>query len=376
MNFEVKQTQKDSSARNGLMKTDHGEIATPVFMPVGTLGTVKTIHQSELETIVQSKIILGNTYHLFLRPGVEVLEKAGGLHAFMGWNRSLLTDSGGFQVYSLAQIRQINQEGVIFRSHIDGTEYQFTPEKVIDIQRSIGADILMAFDECPPYPASYQYTKDSMDLTHKWLDRCLERMENTKPLYGHRQFLFPIVQGGVFKDLRKSSAEFINKRPSDGVAIGGLSVGEPVDTLYEVTAYLDDLLPREKPRYLMGVGTPANILESIHRGIDMFDCVLPTRNARHGLLYTPSGILNIKNKRWANDFSPINDSRLSYLDDYYSKAYVRHLFYAKEYLGPQIATLNNLVFYQWLTEEARDHIQNGDFVKWKNDIIPYLTHKR
>ena len=376
MEFSLDTTLKNSKARTGTLITGQNRIPTPVFMPVGTVGTVKTVQQKDLIETVQAQLILGNTYHLYLRPGLKLMEEAGGLHRFMGWDRSMLTDSGGFQVYSLANIRQITEEGVTFRSHIDGSEHQFTPEKVVDIQRSIGADYIMAFDECPPYPSSYEYAKNSMTLTHRWLDRCLNQMEKTQPKYGHDQALLPIVQGGAYQDLRAESAEFVASRATSGVAIGGLSVGEPVSTMYEITDFLHEYLPKDQPRYLMGVGTPANILENIHRGVDMFDCVLPTRNARHGLLYTADGIINIKNQKWQHDFTPLNNPPLSYQDTYYSKAYVRHLFYAKEALGPQIATLNNLVFYQWLMEEARNHIQAGDFVEWKEAMMPYLTRKR
>ncbi len=376
MEFTLSHDLKNSAARCGTLYTDRNTIFTPVFMPVGTLGTVKTVQQKDLVETIQSSLILANTYHLYLRPGIDTIHKSGGLHDFMGWSDSILTDSGGFQVYSLAKIRQISEEGVRFRSHIDGSEHQFTPEYVIDLQRTIGADIMMAFDECPPYPSSYEYTRESMELTHKWLDRCLKSTADTQPLYSNSQAMFPIVQGGIYKDLRKRSAEFVASRANSGIAIGGLSVGEPIASMYEITEYLNDLLPHNKPRYLMGVGTPANILESIHRGVDMFDCVLPTRNARHGLIYTKEGIINIKNQKWQHDFSALNDSPMSYLDHYYSKAYIRHLFYANEYLGPQIASLQNLIFYQWLMEEARNHIQQGDFVEWKDNIIPFITRKR
>lgn len=376
MEFKLSHELKNSAARSGTLQTDRNTIPTPVFMPVGTLGTVKTVQQKDLTETIKSNLILGNTYHLYLRPGMETIHKAGGLHKFMGWSESILTDSGGFQVYSLAKIREISEKGVTFRSHIDGSEHQFTPEYVVDIQRTIGADIMMAFDECPPYPSSYEYVRESMELTHQWLDRCLKSTTDTEPLYHNSQTMFPIVQGGVYKDLRKQSAEFVANRADSGIAIGGLSVGEPIETMYEITEYVNALLPNNKPRYLMGVGTPANILESIHRGVDMFDCVLPTRNARHGLMYTKGGIINIKNQKWQHDFKPVNDEPMSYLDQYYSKAYIRHLFYANEYLGPQIASLQNLIFYQWLMEEARNHIYQGDFVEWKDQLIPYLTRKR
>lgn len=344
-------------------------------MPVGTLGTVKTIPQEALGQVVNAPVILGNTYHLYLRPGLEVIEDAGGLHQFMSWPGTMLTDSGGYQVFSLGQNRKIDEEGVQFQSHIDGSYHRFTPEGAIAMQRSIGADIMMAFDECPPYPCSYGYAKASMELTHRWLDRCLKAFEDSKPLYGHGQALFPIIQGGTYKDLRKTSAEFVKQRAVDGIAVGGLSVGEPINLMNEVTAYLNDLLPKDLPRYLMGVGLPANLLESIHNGIDLFDCVLPTRNARHGLIYTKQGVINIKNKKWEKDFRPVNDPPLSYLDYTYSKAYLRHLFQASEPLGPQITSLLNLVFYQWLMEEACQHLDDGHFVEWKDALIPYLTRR-
>lgn len=344
-------------------------------MPVGTLGTVKGIHQRELEEDVKAPIILGNTYHLYLRPGIDVLESAGGLHKFMGWNGLILTDSGGFQVYSLSNIRKITEKGTEFQSYIDGSRHFFSPEGVIDIQRSIGADIMMAFDECTPYPCEWKYAENSMHMTHRWLDRCIAQYNDTQPKYGREQVLFPIVQGSVYKDLRKKSAEYIAASGLPGNAIGGLSVGEPEEILYDMTEFVCDILPAEKPRYLMGVGTPANILECIHRGIDMFDCVIPTRNARHGHLYTAEGIINIRNAKWKNDHSPLNSTPMSFLDRYYTKAYLRHLVYSNEYLGVQIASLHNLVFYLWLVREARLQILEGSFVKWKDEMVIKLSRR-
>lgn len=375
MHFELQSRDPGSKARAGILHTDHGPIETPIFMPVGTAGTVKGLHQHELKTEVNADIILGNTYHLFLRPGTEVLEKAGGLHKFIGWDRPILTDSGGYQVYSLSGSRKINEEGVKFQSHIDGSYHFFTPERAIDIQRSIGADIIMAFDECTPYPCDYNYAKRSMHMTHRWLKRCFEQMDRTEPLYGHEQALFPIVQGSVYKDLRKESAEAIASHNAIGNAIGGLSVGEPDEDLYEMTDLVCDILPSEKPRYLMGVGTPVNLLECISLGIDMFDCVMPTRNARHGMLFTSEGIINIKNKKWEMDFSPLDPNGIALVDQVYTKAYLRHLIKSNETLGIQIASIHNLTFYLWLMREARKQILAGTFVSWKNAMIPKLQNR-
>lgn len=344
-------------------------------MPVGTAGSVKGVHQHELKEDVNAQIILGNTYHLFLRPGLEVLEGAGGLHKFINWDRPMLTDSGGYQVYSLSGSRKLDEEGVTFQSHVDGSYHRFTPERAIDIQRSIGADIIMAFDECTPYPCPYDYAKNSMEMTHRWLKRCFEQMDRTEPKYGHQQALFPIVQGSTYKDLRMKSAETIASYDSLGNAIGGLSVGEPDEDLYAMTELVTSILPKEKPRYLMGVGTPVNILEGIALGVDMFDCVMPSRNARHGMLFTSEGIINIKNKKWENDFSPIDPNGTSYVDSTYSKAYLRHLLRAKENLAIQIATLHNLSFYLWLVKEARKHIVAGTFTEWKNAMVPKLSNR-
>ena len=373
MRFDLQATDSKSKARAGLLQTDHGEIQTPIFMPVGTAGTVKGVHQHELKDDVKAQIILGNTYHLFLRPGLEVIEQAGGLHKFNGWDKPLLTDSGGYQVYSLANSRKITEEGVKFQSHIDGSYHFFTPERAIDIQRIIGADIIMAFDECTPYPCEKKYAENSMHMTHRWLDRCISQMNQTTGKYGYNQTLFPIVQGSVYPDLRKQSAEYIANAGAAGNAIGGLSVGEPDEDLYSMTNLVTDILPTDKPRYLMGVGTPVNLLECIALGIDMFDCVLPSRNARHGMLFTRKGIINIKNKKWANDFSPIDPEGTSYVDSFYSKAYLRHLIVAKENLAIQIATLHNLTFYLALMAEAREHILQGDFMDWKETMIPKLS---
>lgn len=375
MNFIVSHRDKGSKARAGTITTDHGEIQTPIFMPVGTAGTVKAVHQHELRDDIKAQIILGNTYHLYLRPGLEVIQKAGGLHKFNGWEKPILTDSGGYQVYSLAGTRKIKEEGVKFQSHIDGSYHFFTPEYAIDIQRAIGADIIMAFDECTPFPCEYNYAKKSMQMTHRWLTRCVNRMHETNPFYHHNQALFPIVQGSVYNDLRTESAKFIADCDMPGNAIGGLSVGEPDEQLYEMTALVADILPDEKPRYLMGVGTPANILECIALGIDMFDCVMPTRNARHGMLFTQQGILNMKNAKWKDDFSPLDEYGTSYVDKVYTKAYVRHLFHAGEILGMQIASIHNLAFYLWLVSEARNQIQNGTFTEWKNSMIPKISQK-
>jgi queuine tRNA-ribosyltransferase len=369
MFFNLQHTDSGSKARAGLIKTAHGEIETPIFMPVGTVGSVKGVHQTELVDDVEAQIILGNTYHLYLRPGTEILEKAGGLHRFMNWSKPILTDSGGFQVYSLGDIRKITEEGAKFKSHIDGSSHMFTPERVMDIQRQIGADIIMAFDECPPYPCDKNYATESMHLTHRWLQRCMKRIDETEPLYGHDQFLFPIVQGSTYPDLRKQSAAFVAEQNCVGNAIGGLSVGEPHEDMYAMTDLVCTILPQHKPRYLMGVGTPANILESIALGVDMFDCVMPTRNARNGMLFTSEGIINIKNRKWADDFSPIDPKGTSFVDHTYSKAYLRHLFTAKEYLAKQIATLHNLNFYLWLVKEARKQIQANTFSSWKNMMV-------
>jgi len=365
MKFSVLTTDQQTNARLGRFETDHGSFETPTFMPVGTLGSVKGIHQRELENDIQARILLGNTYHLFLKPGTTIVEEAGGLHQFMGWKRPILTDSGGYQVYSLSKIRKISEEGVQFQSHIDGASHMFTPENVVAIQRSIGADIIMAFDECTPYPCSYEYAQRSMNLTHRWLDLGLERFNATMPLYGYDQTLFPIIQGSVYRDLRMQSTEYIAEKNTIGVAIGGLSVGEPVDQMYEMTGRVCEQLPADQARYLMGVGTPANILNGIELGIDMFDCVIPTRNARHGLMYTPEGIINIKNEKWKNDFTPVNDPPLSYLDHYYTKAYIRHLMHSNEILGAQIASIQNLVFYLWLIDEAKHKIKQATFKSWK-----------
>ncbi len=376
MHFEVFHQDKQSKARTGKVLTDHGEIETPIFMPVGTAGTVKGVHQHELSDAIKAQIILGNTYHLFLRPGMTTMEAAGGLHKFIGWNKPMLTDSGGYQVYSLASSRKITEEGVKFQSHLDGSYHFFTPERAIQIQRSIGADIIMAFDECTPYPCDYQYAKKSLKITHDWLDRCIIEMNASEPKYGHSQALFPIVQGSVYKDLRVASAEKIASCNAEGNAIGGLSVGEPEDELYEMTDLVCSILPKDKPRYLMGVGTPANLLECIALGVDMFDCVMPSRNARHGLLFTWSGTLNIKNEKWANDFSPIEEKSELFSDRVYTKAYLRHLIKAGEYLGVQVATLHNLNFYLELMQEARNQINAGTFTPWKDKLIPILKQRR
>lgn len=376
MHFEKLYTDTKSKARLGRLQTDHGTIDTPIFMPVGTAASVKGIHQQELREDIKAQIILGNTYHLYMRPGMEVIEKAGGLHQFMNWERPILTDSGGYQVYSLSGTRKILEEGVRFQSHLDGSYHVFTPEVAVDIQRSIGADILMAFDECTPYPCEYEYAKKSLALTHEWLKRCFVRMDQTQPKYGHQQTLFPIVQGSVYKDLRIQSAEFMSEYGEVGIGIGGLSVGEPEKDLYEMTQLVTDILPQEKARYLMGVGTPWNLLECISLGIDMFDCVLPSRNARHGLLYTMEGTLNIKNKKWEFDFTPIDETTQLWSDKVYSKAYLRHLFRAQENLGLQIATLHNLTFFLSLMEEAREKIASGEFLSWKNELVPNLMRRR
>jgi queuine tRNA-ribosyltransferase len=367
MEFELAARDSNSNARAGVITTAHGTIETPIFMPVGTVGSVKAVTQQQLRDEVKAEIILGNTYHLYLRPGVEVLEQAGGLHKFNGWDRPILTDSGGYQVFSLANNRKLKEEGAVFQSHIDGSRHLFTPENVIDIQRTIGADIIMAFDECPPYPSEYDYAKKSMELTHRWLARCVQRMNETEPKYGYEQSLFPIVQGSTYKDLREQSADFIAAMECDGNAIGGLSVGEPEEMMYEMCALCTERLPADKPRYLMGVGTPWNILENIALGIDMFDCVMPTRNGRNGMLFTSKGVVNIKNKKWATDFSPIDDGIDCPTSNYYTKAYLRHLFVANEILGLQIASIHNLAFYLHLVKQARTHILQGDYNSWKRN---------
>lgn len=373
--FTLQTTDPGSSARAGVLQTDHGEIQTPIFMPVGTVGTVKAIAQDQLRDIVQAQIILGNTYHLYLRPGLNVLEGAGGLHKFIGWDRPMLTDSGGYQVYSLAKSRKINENGVVFQSHIDGSRHLFTPESAMDIQRVIGADIIMAFDECPPYPSDYRYAKDSMELTHRWWTRCKEHMAKTEPKYGHKQFLFPIIQGSTYNDLRVASAEFMAKQDAPGIAIGGLSVGEPAEEMYKMTELVTPILPTDRPRYLMGVGTPENILTCIGLGIDMFDCVMPTRNARHGLLFTQNGIINIKNQKWQDDYSPVDPDGPCQASRETSKAYLRHLIHSGEILGGMLATQHNLSFYLWLVGEARRHILAGTFTPWKDAMIPRLTQR-
>ncbi len=375
MKFTIAHSDKNSAARTGVIETDHGTIVTPIFMPVGTAGSVKGVHQHELKGTIQAQIILGNTYHLYLRPGIETLQKVGGLHRFNGWDRPILTDSGGYQVYSLSGRRKIKEEGVTFQSHIDGSRHFFSPEKVIDIQRAIGGDIIMAFDECTPYPCDYSYAKKSMEMTHRWLERCIDHFDKTKNYYNYNQTLFPIVQGSTYKDLRKISAEVIASANQSANAIGGLSVGEPAAEMYEMTAIVCDILPKEKPRYLMGVGTPANILESIALGIDMFDCVLPSRNARHGLLYTAEGVINIKNAKWKDDFSPIDENSTCPTSCFYSKAYLRHLITTKEILGAQIATLHNLTFYLWLVSEARKQIEANTFTNWKQAMIEKVQRK-
>ena len=375
MKFELKSQDPKSKARAGKITTDHGVIETPIFMPVGTVGTVKGVHQTELKTEINPDIILGNTYHLYLRPTTKILEQAGGLHKFMNWDRNILTDSGGYQVYSLSGRRKINEEGVKFKSHIDGSMHFFTPENVMEIQRIIGADIIMAFDECTPYPCDYNYAKRSMHMTHRWLKRCIKHLEKTPLKYDYNQTFFPIVQGSTYKDLRKQSAEFIASVGAEANAIGGLSVGEPAEELYAMTDIVCDILPEDKPRYLMGVGTPINILENIALGVDMFDCVMPTRNARNGMLFTAHGSINIKNKKWENDFSAIDDMGITYVDTLYSKAYLRHLFASKELLGKQIASIHNLGFYLWLTREARKHILLGDFAVWKDKMVKQMNKR-
>ncbi len=373
MQFEIKATDTQSSARRGVITTDHGVIHTPVFMPVGTVGSVKGVHLREIKNDIQAQIILGNTYHLFLRPGLEILQQAGGLHKFNGWDKPILTDSGGYQVYSLSGTRKLTPEGVVFSSHIDGSRHVFTPENVMDTERIIGADIMMAFDECTPWPCDYKYAKDSLAITHAWLARCMKRFHETDPKYGYYQSLFPIVQGSTFRDLRIQSAEEVSKYNADGIAIGGLSVGEPAEQMYEMTELVCGILPKDRPRYLMGVGTPANILESIALGVDMFDCVMPTRNGRNGMIFTSEGIMNMKNEKWKDDFSPLDENGNCYVDIDYTKAYVRHLFKAGEMLGPMIASIHNLAFYQWLVAQARLHIEQGDFMQWKPQMLKKVT---
>ena len=375
MKFDLKTTDPKSKARAGEITTAHGTIETPIFMPVGTVGTVKGVHQTELKEQINPDIILANTYHLFVRPGMGILEKAGGLHQFMNWDRPILTDSGGYQVYSLSGRRKINEEGVKFKSHIDGSMHFFTPENVMETQRTIGADIIMAFDECTPYPCDYNYAKRSMHMTHRWLNRCMNHLEKLPYKYGFEQTFMPIVQGSTYKDLRRQSAEYIANAGADANAIGGLSVGEPADEMYAMTEVVTEILPEDKPRYLMGVGTPINILENIALGIDMFDCVMPTRNARNGMLFTAHGSINIKNKKWEDDFSPIDAMGITGVDTMYSKAYLRHLFAAKEMLGKQIASIHNLGFYVWLTREARKHILAGDFRAWKDKMVKQMDKR-
>ena len=373
MKFTIASNDPKSSARAGFLQTDHGIIETPIFMPVGTVGSVKACHIRDVKDEVKAQIILGNTYHLYLRPGLDVLEAAGGLHKFNGWNRPILTDSGGFQVFSLTGIRKMKEEGVEFRSHIDGSKHLFTPERVMDIERSIGADIMMAFDECAPGTSDYNYAKQSMERTHRWLDRCVQRFSETEPKYGCYQSLFPIVQGCVYRDLRGKSAEYIASKNADGNAIGGLAVGEPAEKMYEMIELVNTILPKDKPRYLMGVGTPANILEGISRGVDMFDCVMPTRNGRNGMIFTSEGIINLKNEKWKCDFSPVDPNGETFVDAQYTRAYLRHLFIAGELLGPMIASLHNIGFYLWLVREARKRILAGDFAEWRDTMLVKVT---
>ncbi|HEU4496125.1 MAG TPA: tRNA guanosine(34) transglycosylase Tgt [Flavobacterium sp.] len=375
MKFDLLHSDPQTKARAGKITTDHGSIETPIFMPVGTAASVKGVHQRELKDDINPDIILGNTYHLYLRPQTQILEKAGGLHKFMNWDRNILTDSGGYQVYSLSANRRIKEEGVKFKSHIDGSYHVFTPENVMEIQRTIGADIIMAFDECTPYPCDYRYAQRSMHMTHRWLDRCIGHLEKLPYKYGYEQTFFPIVQGSTYKDLRQQSAEYIANAGAKGNAIGGLSVGEPAEEMYAMTEVVTAILPEDKPRYLMGVGTPINILENIALGIDMFDCVMPTRNARNGMLFTAHGTINIKNKKWEDDFSPLDEMRHTYVDTEYTKAYLRHLFAANEYLGKQIATIHNLGFYMWLVREARKHILEGDFRSWKEMMVRQMDKR-
>ena len=375
MKFDINALDANSKARAGVIETSHGSIKTPIFMPVGTAGSVKGVNQRDLSHDVKAQIILGNTYHLYLRPGIETLRLAGGLHQFINWDQPILTDSGGYQVFSLAENRKLKEDGAHFRSHIDGSKHIFTPENVVDIQRIIGADIVMAFDECTPYPCDYDYAKKSMQLTHRWLERGIKRFDETEPLYGYQQNYFPIVQGSVYKDLRIQSAETIASFEREGYAIGGLSVGEPIEDMYAMIEIVNTILPENKPRYLMGVGTPVNILEGIERGIDMFDCVMPTRNGRNGMLFTKNGIINIKNVKWKNDFSPIEENGVSFVDQKFSKAYLRHLIVSKEILGAQIASIHNLSFYLWLVTEARNRIIDGSFASWKKDMVKKLAKR-
>lgn len=375
MDFRLTHTDTASNARAGVINTDHGEIATPVFMPVGTVATVKAVHMRDVDEDVKARIILGNTYHLYLRPGLDILKAAGGLHKFNGWSKPILTDSGGYQVYSLAHRRKMNEEGVVFQSHIDGSRHLFTPERVMDIQRVIGADIMMAFDECTPYPCDYDYAKKSMERTHRWLDRCVARFNETEGLYGYKQTLFPIVQGSVDRDLRIQSAEKIASIGADGNAIGGLAVGEPIETMYEFTEMVCNILPKNKPRYLMGVGTPANILEGISQGVDMFDCVMPTRNGRNGMIFTRNGIINLRNEKWKADFTALDPDGTSFVDSAYTRAYLRHLFVAGEMLGPMIASQHNLAFYLWLVDEARRKIEEGTFASWKQSMVTKVAQR-
>ena len=375
MDFKLQYTDGQTKARAGLITTDHGQIETPIFMPVGTQGAVKAVHMTELKKDIEAQIILGNTYHLYLRPGLDILKQAGGLHKFNSWDKPILTDSGGFQVFSLAENRKLTEEGAIFRSHIDGSKHFFTPESVMDIQRVIGADIIMAFDECTPGDADYTYAKKSLDLTERWLDRCFTQFNATECEYGYKQALFPIVQGCVYPDLRRRGAENVATKGADGNAIGGLAVGEPTEKMYEMIEVVNEILPTDKPRYLMGVGTPANILEAIERGVDMFDCIMPTRNGRNGQLFTRNGIMNMRNKKWANDFSPIEENGASFVDTLYTKAYLRHLFITNEILGLQIASIHNLAFYLQLVKEAREHIIAGDFSGWKKDMVENVSRR-
>ncbi len=375
MTFKLQHTDPKSEARAGLITTDHGQIQTPIFMPVGTLGSVKGVHLHELKDDIKAQIILGNTYHLYLRPGLEVIERAGGLHKFNGFDRPMLTDSGGFQVFSLSGIRKLTEQGAEFRSHIDGSKHMFTPESVMDIERTIGADIMMAFDECPPGDSDFEYARKSLDLTERWLDRCIKRFNETEPKYGYQQSLFPIVQGCTFPELRKCAAENVASKGADGNAIGGLAVGEPTDVMYEMIEVVNAILPKDKPRYLMGVGTPQNLLEAIERGVDMFDCVMPTRNGRNAMLFTKHGVMNMRNKKWELDFSPIDAEGDSYVDTTYSKAYLHHLFKAKELLAMQIASIHNLAFYLWLVSEARKHIIAGDFTPWKAQMVKTVAER-
>ncbi len=375
MTFELQQTDSLSQARTGIIHTDHGDIQTPIFMPVGTEATVKGVHTHELKDDIRAQIILGNTYHLYLRPGIDIIQKAGGLHKFNGFDRPMLTDSGGFQVFSLTNIRKLKEDGCEFRSHIDGSKHFFSPEKVIDIERAIGADIMMAFDECPPGTADYQYAKKSLQLTHSWLKRCFDRFNTTQPLYGYQQSLFPIVQGCTYKDLREESARYVTQFNADGYAIGGLAVGEPAEVMYEMIEVVNAILPLDRPRYLMGVGTPTNLLEAISRGVDMFDCVMPTRNGRNAMLFTSQGVMNMRNRKWQDDFTPIDEAGTSYVDRQYTKAYLHHLFKAKELLAMQIASIHNLAFYLELVRQARQHIEEGNFTAWKSQMIPLLQQR-